>query len=83
MDTLDITNRYRTNRDDPDLRAVDAREFGSILGLSVRTVRRLDQTGKIPRPIKIGGAVRWRLDEIKNWLASGCPDRKNWEARPS
>jgi len=35
--------------------------------------------GKLPRPLKIGGAVRWRLDEIRAWLAAGCPNRQEWE----
>ena len=65
----------------PDMRAVDAKELGRILGLAVRTVRRLDQAGKLPRPVRIGAAVRWRLEEIQDWLTSGCPDRTRREAR--
>ena len=34
---------------------------------------------KLPRPVRIGGAVRWRVEEISAWLASDCPDRERWE----
>lgn len=60
--------------------AVDAGRLAELLDLSVRTIRRLDSSGKLPRPVRIGGAVRWRMDEIDAWLAAGCPDRKQWES---
>lgn len=60
--------------------AVDAIQLAALLGLSVRTVRRLDASGKLPCSVRIGGAVRWRRDEIEAWLAAGCPDRQKWES---
>lgn len=60
--------------------AVDAACLAQMLGLSVRTIRRLDAAGKLPRPIKIGGAVRWRRAEIELWLEADCPDRQRWES---
>ena len=62
-----------------DVMAVDASRLAELLGLSLRTVRRLDSSGKLPRPVRIGGAVRWRLSEITRWLEAGCPDRAEWE----
>jgi excisionase family DNA binding protein len=60
---------------------VDANQLADMLGLSVRTVRRLDSSGKLPKPIRIGGAVRWRVAEIEAWLAADCPDRAEWETK--
>jgi predicted DNA-binding transcriptional regulator AlpA len=60
-------------------RLVDANELAVLFGVAVRTIRRLDSAGKLPKPVKIGGAVRWRLDEITAWLAAECPDRQKWE----
>lgn len=57
-----------------------AAEVGKILGLSKRQIFRLNSSGKIPASIRIGGAVRWRADEISAWLAAGAPDRKTWES---
>lgn len=63
-----------------ELIAIDARQLAELLGLSVRTVRRLDSSAELPRPIRIGGAVRWRYEEIKAWIAADCPDRQQWES---
>ena len=60
--------------------AIDATALAGLLGLSVRTIRRLDASGKLPQPVKIGGAVRWRREEIDAWLEAGCPDRDEWGA---
>lgn len=60
--------------------AVDARRLAAMLGLSLRTIRRLDSSARLPRPIRIGSAVRWRCGEIEAWVAAGCPDRERWEA---
>ena len=59
------------------LRAVDV---GRILNLSKRQIFRLNSSGKIPAPIRIGGAVRWAESAIAEWLAAGAPDRKTFEA---
>ncbi len=59
----------------------DAKTFGQRLSLSKRQIFRLNSCGKIPAPIRIGGAVRWSAEEISAWLAAGAPDRRTWEAR--
>lgn len=60
--------------------AVDAKTAGAIFGLSERGWRRLDVTGEIPRPKKLGRSVRWQLSELAAWIEAGCPDRETWEA---
>lgn len=60
--------------------ALNAKEFGLLIGLSKRQIFRLNTCGKIPKPLKIGGSVRWIASEIDSWLAAGAPDRKTWEA---
>jgi len=62
---------------------VDARKLGQLLNLSLRTIRRLDTSGRLPRPIRLGGVVRWRVSEIRDWVAQNCPDRQAWEASNS
>jgi predicted DNA-binding transcriptional regulator AlpA len=59
----------------------DASALAALLTVSVRTVRTWDLAGKLPRPLRIGGRVVWRLDEIRRWLDAGAPDRATWEAR--
>jgi predicted DNA-binding transcriptional regulator AlpA len=60
--------------------AVDARQLGAMLGLSVRTIRTMDAGGKLPRPIRLNGSVRWVVTEIQAWLLAGAPSRPDWEA---
>jgi prophage regulatory protein len=61
--------------------AVSARELSEMLSVSLRQVWRLNCAGKLPRPIRLGGSVRWNRAEIQQWFEAGCPDRKTWEAR--
>jgi predicted DNA-binding transcriptional regulator AlpA len=57
----------------------DAKTFGHKLSLSKRQIFRLNSCGKIPAPIRIGGAVRWSEQECNDWLSAGAPDRQTWE----
>jgi predicted DNA-binding transcriptional regulator AlpA len=55
---------------------VTAHEFARLLQISVRTLWRMRSAGHVPSPISFGATVRWRLDEIKKWIADGCPKRE-------
>jgi predicted DNA-binding transcriptional regulator AlpA len=46
---------------------VTAKELGKMLSLSPRTIWRLRSAGavKFPQPVKIGGAVRWKLADVE------------------
>lgn len=59
------------------LRASDA---AALCKVSLRTWRAWDATGKVPQPLRIGRAVFWRLDELRVWVAAGCPDRETWQS---
>jgi len=74
-----IQSDAESNENTGETLVISASELAKRLGLSLRTVRRLDCSGKLPRPVRIGGAVRWRVEEITAWLASDCPDREHWE----
>lgn len=55
----------------PDLIEIDA--VAEKLRCHSRTVRRLADAGKMPRSLKIGGLIRWKLSEIVAWIDAGCP----------
>lgn len=59
---------------------VDAKRLAELLAVGLRTVRTWDAAGKLPEPLRIGGRVVWRLDELRAWLDAGAPDRKTWAA---
>jgi predicted DNA-binding transcriptional regulator AlpA len=65
-----------------DQSLIAASEFARILDVSARTLWRLNSAQRIPAPVRLGGIVRWRLEEIKNWIAEGCPLPQARENRP-
>jgi len=52
---------------------IDAAEVAKMLGISPRSVWRLRSGGKIIEPLRVGGLVRWRRDQILDWIERGCP----------
>ena len=60
---------------------VTAKQGARMCGKSLRTWRAWDAAGWIPRPVRIGRSTLWRLDELRTWVAAGCPRRNEWEAR--
>ena len=59
------------------LRAADAAAQCSV---SVRTWYAWDLAGKVPRPIRMGRTPFWPYEELRAWVAAGCPDRVIWQA---
>lgn len=52
---------------------ITVHDVATILGISVRSVWRLRDSGQIISSVRVGGAVRWRRDEILQWIKDGCP----------
>ena len=55
-----------------------ASDVGEMLSLSKRQIFRLNSSGKIPTPVKIGGSTRWMESQLSAWLQAGAPDRVTW-----
>ena len=47
-------------------------DLAKLLSVSVRTVWRLRRNASLPRPVKIGGGVRWRISDVRAWIEQGC-----------
>ncbi len=47
---------------------LDEREVAAICGLSAAAIRRWRLLRKGPRYLKVGSAVRYRLEDVNNWL---------------
>lgn len=60
---------------------IQAKQAAALCGKSLRTWRTWDAAGWIPRPVRIGRSTLWRTDELRDWVAAGCPRRAEWEAR--
>ena len=61
--------------------AYTANDLSTLLKCSKRHIAALNSSGRLPRPIRLGRSIRWRADEIREWLAAGAPSRDRWEAR--
>lgn len=52
----------------------DVNDVAMLLKASSRHVRRLADSGRMPRPVHIGRLVRWPRADVDEWLAAGCPN---------
>ena len=52
---------------------LDVEVVAEILGCSERHVYRLSDSGRMPRPVRLGGLVRWSASAIQEWIDQGCP----------
>jgi predicted DNA-binding transcriptional regulator AlpA len=53
---------------------------GPLCGRSEASWWRDHAAGRVPAPVKLGGRTPWRVEELRRWVESGCPDRRAWEA---
>ena len=51
---------------------ITASKLAALLEISTRTLWRLRSAGRLPEPVRLGGAVRWRREDIQEWIAGGC-----------
>ncbi len=56
---------------EPDL--IDAEAAAAIVGVARRTWYRYVENGDVPQPVRFGGSVKWRREEIDEWIRAGCP----------
>lgn len=68
------TDKDQTVSSQTPLLLLSAQTLAQRLAVSVRTLWRLRSSGKLPEPIRLGGAVRWRTADVDAWVAAGCPD---------
>ena len=59
---------------------VDAKRLARMLCCGLRSVRTWDTAAELPASVKIGGRVSWSVEEVKQWIRAGCPERLTWEA---
>jgi len=48
-------------------------EVARMLSCSPRTIYRLADSGRMPRPMRLGTLVRWSREALEQWIADGCP----------
>ncbi len=65
-----------------DRLALSAKDAATLVGVSRAQWWKLHAAGKVPQPVYLGTkAPRWRVEELRAWLAAGAPDRQTWLKR--
>ena len=75
MTTTNVAGERIAGQDKPPVESalLDVEQVAALLHCSPRTVYRLADAGKMPRPLKLGALVRWRRDQVLAWINAGCP----------
>lgn len=70
--------RARTHTTSPssNARLISIAEFAERIRRSRRSIEKDVEAGRVPPPIRVGRSVRWRLSDIEQWIAMGCPPRE-------
>jgi excisionase family DNA binding protein len=68
---MEVTQNIQTAATLPLLISVES--VADLLGISPRSVWRRLSSGEMIEPIKIGKSVRWRRQEVIDWVEAGCP----------
>ena len=55
-----------------------ADEAAHLLGISRGHFYSLHSSARVPYPIRLGRCVRWRAEELREWVRAGCPPRHKW-----
>lgn len=61
----------------PEPALITANQLACMMQISLRTLWRLRSSGLLPEPVKLGSSTRWRLNEVRQWIAQGCPSQVN------
>ena len=69
-----------TTKFDQDLILFSVADLARVLGTSTRTIWRLLERGKLPKPVRLGSRCRWPADELREWIRAGMPDADEWSS---
>ena len=66
---------------DPHSFTMIDQEVARGLKVSAKSIRRMNDSGKLPRPLLIGSRrLRWVRQRIVEWIAAGRPDCETFDA---
>ncbi len=60
---------------------VNAKGLAHILGIGLSCLYAMDRSGELgPMGIRLRRRRLWPLEEVRAWVAAGCPRREVWAA---
>lgn len=77
---MDASRPQTTNPEPPAL--LPAEGVAVLLSVGRAHVWKLLASGRLPEPLKLGRATRWRRDELLAWIEAGAPTRDRWQWTP-
>jgi len=63
-----LSERVRNFDNLPDDALLDVRDVGTLVSRSRASLWRDVKSGRLPQPIAIGGAKRWRVEDVRAYL---------------
>ncbi len=54
-------------------RLITAADFAAALKVSTRTLSRLRARGQVPAPVTVGGILRWRACDVRDYVDRLAP----------
>jgi predicted DNA-binding transcriptional regulator AlpA len=70
----EVTKKIDIVSPEVESQLIEINSLAQMLKCSTRHVRRLVDTGRIPRPIKLGALLRWIKADVDRWFIDGCPN---------
>ena len=52
---------------------LDIEAVAYMLSCSAKHIRRMRDAGLMPSPVLLGKKLLWNQDELREWVAAGCP----------
>lgn len=75
-----MSQNEKENKSQIEPLLVSPDEAARLLGISRTTLYQFCSSGRIgPMAIKFGRRSLFRLDELREWVASDCPPRHKWQ----
>lgn len=65
-------NNAPVSRPQGNVELLEVRGVAALLHCSPRHVYRLADSGRMPRPLRLGALVRWNRAVLMDWIAGGC-----------
>lgn len=53
------------------------KSVAAVTGISRTTMKRLTESGKFPRPVRVGGKIAYVSSEIDAWINERIAERQN------
>lgn len=58
---------------------ISVQTLAKMLAASVRSIWRYKSEGRLPKAVRVGSSVKWRMSDIRLWIQWDLPSQKEFE----